>query len=59
MGVTTLQVNLNTERMLDLSQIKKARKIPANKGDPGFLSDDAFAKVLLMERIDEQLKKAQ
>jgi len=59
MGVTTLQVNLNTERMLELSQIKKARKIPLNKGAAGFLSDDAFAKVLLMERMDEQLKKAQ
>jgi hypothetical protein len=56
MGYTTLQINLNSQRMVDLAQIKKQRKIPSDPKSPGFLSDDLLAKALLMERIDELLK---
>jgi hypothetical protein len=56
MGVTTLQVNLNSQRMIDLGRIKKHRKIPIDSSAPGFMSDDMFARILLLEKIDEQLK---
>jgi hypothetical protein len=49
MGVTTLQVNLNSQRMIDLHMIKKQR----GYND----SDDMFARVLLLEKIDELLKE--
>ena len=56
MGVTTLQVNLNSQRMIDLHMIKKQRKIPIGEGEPGYISDDMLARVLLLEKIDELLK---
>jgi len=49
MGVTTLQVNLNSQRMIDLHMIKKQRKSD--------VSDDMFARVLLLEKMDELLKE--
>jgi hypothetical protein len=49
MGVTTLQVNLNSQRMIDLHEIKKQRNSLT-------MSDDMFARVLLLEKIDELLK---
>jgi hypothetical protein len=57
MGVTTLQVNLNSQRMVDLHMIKKQRKIPDKPDSPGYISDDMLARVLLLEKIDELLKK--
>lgn len=57
MGVTTLQVNCNSERMIDLAKLKKLRKASSIKGQPGYLSDDSFAAKLLFEKIDEEMKK--
>lgn len=56
MGVTTLQINLNSQRMIDLHLIKKQRKIPVKPDAPGYLSDDMFCRILLLERLDELLK---
>lgn len=56
MGVTTLQVNLNSQRMVDLHMIKKQRKIPDKPDASGYISDDMLARVLLLEKIDELLK---
>lgn len=56
MGITTLQINQNDQRMIDLKLLKKARKIPDEKGKPGYLSDDTFARMILNEAIDEHLK---
>ena len=56
MGVTTLQVNLNSQRMIDLHMIKKQRGYPVKEGSSGYISDDMFARVLLLEKIDELLK---
>jgi len=56
MGVTTLQVNLNSQRMIDLHMIKKQRKVPDKPEAAGYLSDDMFARILLLERLDELLK---
>jgi hypothetical protein len=56
MGVTTLQVNLNSQRMIDLHMIKKLRKIPDKSDASGYMSDDMLARILLLERIDELLK---
>lgn len=57
MGTTTLQVNFNDQRMIDLKKIKKHRRVPDEKGEPGYLSDDTFARTILLEKIDEELKK--
>ena len=56
MGVTTLQVNLNSQRMIDLHMLKKQRGYPVKEGSQGYISDDMFARILLLEKIDEQLK---
>ena len=56
MGVTTLQVNLNSQRMVDLHMIRKQRKIPDKQDASGYISDDMLARVLLLEKIDELLK---
>jgi len=57
MGVTTLQVNLNTDKMIDLSDVKKQYGFSSSKGEPKYLSDDQFAGMLLKEKIAEQLIK--
>jgi hypothetical protein len=57
MGVTTLQVNLNSQRMIDLYMIKKQRGYPIKETSQGYISDDAFARILLLERIDELIPK--
>lgn len=56
MGVTTLQVNLNSQRMIELHIEKKKRGIPEKTDAPKYLSDDMFARILLLERLDELQK---
>jgi hypothetical protein len=56
MGVTTLQVNLNSQRMIDLHLEKVKRGIPEKPDSSGYLSDDMFARILLFERLDELMK---
>lgn len=56
MGVTTLQVNLNSQRMIDLHLVKKKRGIPDKQDAAGYLSDDMFARILLLERLEELMK---
>jgi hypothetical protein len=57
MGVTTLQVNLNTEKMIDFSTVKEQYGYASAKGNSHYLSDDQFAGLLLKEKIAEQLLK--
>jgi hypothetical protein len=58
MGVTTLQVNLNSQRMIDLHLLKMKRGYPTDDKASGYISDDMFARVLLLEKIGEEIKKA-
>jgi hypothetical protein len=55
MGTTTLQVNLNPSDVEDLRKIKTARGVP-NKGSPGGISDDSFARDLLLEKVAAEKK---
>ena len=56
MGTTTLQINFNSQRMIDLGKIMKQRGISSDKSVPGYLSPDSFARVLLLEYMDRILK---
>lgn len=55
MGTMKLQVSMNTQNMVDLGLIKKARNVPSNPKSPGYVSDDVFARGLLLEKIAEEL----
>lgn len=55
MGVTTYQVNLGPEGSDKIAAVRKARKIPSEKGSPGYMSDDQLVKTLLLERISQIL----
>ena len=48
MATSVIQIAFGRERMIELSKLKKA--------DGVNLSDDLYAKKLLMEKIDEKLK---
>jgi len=57
MGTMKLQVSMNTQNMVDLGLVKKARKVPSDQKLPGYVSDDVFARGLLLEKIREELMK--
>jgi len=57
MGITTLQINFSTERLINLYEVKKQYGYSSVKGEPKYLSDDQFAGLLLKEKIAEQLLK--
>lgn len=52
-----MQIIFNPKRMIDLYEVRKARGVPSVIGSPGYLSDDSFIRVLLFEKIDDELLK--
>jgi hypothetical protein len=57
MATTTLQIGFGNEKMVLLAQLKKADGVPSDPDKAGYLSDDMYAKKLLIEKMDEKLLK--